>query len=254
MQCLKEYQATDFHKIGHQFLMITKEWECLRFDQDEKIIERKKMAPDDLFKFKLLYHLAATMTGIKPITIMRFKAPQPAFKECSNCTRQWQEIRKHFLGQQTLGMRLLDCNQRGESLIFFHHEACRRLLLMPRVKAFLREQGFGYGSETINNPERFIDYCLKEQQQNGSLPVEMGLFMGIPLKDVRGYIKADKKNHIMTAGWRIYEELYPSLALVNLYRRLRQYAVRAYFKQTFEEITERLGQSRLINRIELLAS
>ena len=56
MQCLKEYQATDFHKIGNQFLMITKDRECLRFDQDEKIIERKKLAPNDLFKFKLLYH------------------------------------------------------------------------------------------------------------------------------------------------------------------------------------------------------
>ena len=254
MQCLKEYQATDFHKIGNQFLMITKNRECLRFDRDETIIERKKMAPDDLFKFKLLYHLAATMTGIKPITIMRFKEPQPAFKECASCDRQWQEIRKHFQGQQSLGMRLLNHNQRGESLVFFHHEACRRLLSMPRVKAFLREQGFGYGSETINNPELFIDYCLKEFRQKGSLPVEMGLFMGIPLKDVRGYIRADKKNHVMTSGWHIYGQAYPSLALANLYRRLRQYAVRAYFKQTFAEISERLGRSQLINRIELLAS
>ncbi len=254
MQCLKEYQATDFHKLGNQFLMITKDRECLRFDRDEKIIERKKMAPDDLFKFKILYHLAATMTGIKPITIMRFKVPQPAFKKCSSCTRQWREISRHFQGQQALGMRLLDHNQRGESMIFYHHEACRRLLLIPRVKAFLREQGLGYGTETIDNPERFIDYCLKEFRQTGSLPVEMGLFMGIPLKDVKGYIKADKNDHVMTAGWRIYGQAYPSLALANLYRRLRQYAVRAYFKHSFAEITERLGRSQLINRIELLAN
>ena len=125
---------------------------------------------------------------------------------------------------------------------------------MPRVKTFLRKQGFEYGAETINNPERFIDYCLKEYQQNGSLPVEMGLFMGIPLKDVKGYIKADKQDHIMTASWQIYGQSHPSLALVNLYRRLRQYAVRAYFKRSFEEIAERLGRSQLINRIELLAN
>ena len=254
MQCLKEYQASDFHKIGNHFIMITKDRECLRFDREQKIIERKKMAPDDLFKFKLIYHLAATMTGIKPITIMRFKQPQPAFKECLNCTRQWREISRQFQGQQTLGMRLLDHNQRGESLVFYHHEACRRLLSMPRVKTFLREQGFGYGTETINNPDRFIDYCIKEYQQKGSLPVEMGLFMGIPLKDVRGYIKADKKEHVMTSGWQIYGQPHPSLILANLYRRLRQYAVRAFFKQSFEEITKRLGRSQLINRIKLLAS
>ena len=194
------------------------------------------------------------MTGIKPITIMRFKAPQPAFKECASCTRQWQEISRHFKGQQTMGMRRLNHNQRGESLIFYHIEACRRLLLMPQVKTFLRKQGFGYGSKTINNPERLIDYCLKEYQQNGSLPVEMGLFMGIPLKDVKGYIKADKQDHIMTVGWQIYGQLHPSLTLANLYRRLRQYAVRAYFKHSFEEVAERLGRSQLINRIELLAN
>lgn len=254
MQCLKEYQATDFHKIGNHFLMITKDQECLRFDREQKIIERKMMAPDDLFKFKLIYHLAATMTGIKPITIMRFKQPQPTFKECSYCTRQWREISRHFQGQQTLGMRLLDHNQHGESLIFYHREACRRLLSLPRVKAFLREQGLGSDEETNRNPELFIDYCLKEYREKNSLPVELGLFMGIPLKDVKGYIKADKQDHIMTAGWQIYGQLHPSLTLANLYRRLRQYAVRAFFKHSFEEIAERLGRSQLIKRIELLAS
>ena len=254
MQCLKEYQATDFHKIGNHFLMITKDRECLRFDREEKIIERKKMAPDDLFKFKLIYHLAATMTGIKPITIMRFKTPQPRLKECADCGRQWQEIRKHFQGQQTLGMRLLDRNRGGERMLFYHHEACRRLLIMPRIKTFLEEQGFGYGTETIDNPKRLIDYCLKEYRQKGSLPVAMGLFMGIPLKDVKGFIKADKEDRIMTAGWQIYGQPHPSLTLANLYRRLRQYAVLAFFKHSFEEIAERLGRSQLINRIELLAS
>ena len=252
MQCLKEYQTTDFHKIGNHFLIITKDRECLRFNREQKIIERKKMAPDDLFKFKLIYHLAATMTGIKPITFMRFKQPQPALKECASCARQWLEIRKHFQGQQALGMRLLDRNQRGESLLFYHQEACRRLLSLPRIKAFLKE--LGHCDETISNPERFIDYCLKEYRQKSSLPVEMGLFMGIPLKDVKGYIKADKQGYIMTAGWQIYGRLHPSLPLANLYRRLRQYAVLAFFKHPFEEIAERLGRSQLINRIELLAS
>ncbi len=254
MQCLKEYHATDFHKIGNQFLLITKDQECLRLNREETVIERKQMMPGDLFKLKLLYHLSATLTGIKPLTLMRFKKPKPAFTECSYCTRQWQEVSRHFKGQQTLGMRLMDHNQRDETMIFYHQEACRRLLLMPSVKIFLKERDFAYGIETINNPGRFIDLCLKEYQQKGSLPVEMGLFMGIPLKDVKGYIKADKNAHVITAGWRIYGQAYPSLALANLYRRLRQYAVRSYFKRPFEEITERLGRSLLINQIELLAN
>ena len=254
MQCLKEFQATDFHKIGNQYLIITKDQECLRLDRQEKIIERKQMVPGDLFKFKLLYHLSATLTGIKPVTIMRFKKPEPAFTECSYCTRQWQEVSRHFQGQQTLNMRILDHNQRGESMVFYHREACRRLLSISSVKDFMKKRGLIYGGETINAPDRFIDLCLKEYQQNGSLPVEMGLLMGIPLKDVKGYIKADKRDHILTAGWRIYGQAYPSMALANLYRRLRQYAVRAYFKHSFEEITERLGRSQLINRIELLAN
>ena len=51
MQCLKEYQATDFHKLGNQFLMITKDRECLRFDREQKIIrlwENVVMTKDSL--------------------------------------------------------------------------------------------------------------------------------------------------------------------------------------------------------------
>jgi hypothetical protein len=253
MQCLKEYQATDFHKIGNQYLLITKDRECLRLDREQKVLERKQMAPDELFKFKLIYHLAATMTGIKPVTIMRFKTPQPNLSKCANCKQRWRNISRHFQGIQTLGMRTLDNNQQGESLIFFHVEACRRLLQDPCVRAFLIERGLVYGRETVNDPARFIDWCLKMHKQKGSLPVEMGLFMGIPLKDVRGYISG-RETPTMTVGWRMYGTPQSSLLLANLYRRLRQYAVMAFFKNSFEDIAARLGRSQLIKRIDLLAA
>ncbi len=253
MQCLQEYQATDFHKVGNQYFLITKNRECLLLDREQRVLERRQMASDELFKFKLIYHLAATMAGIKPVTIMRFKTPQPNLGKCANCTRRWQDLSRHFQGMQTLGMRVLDNNQQGESLVFFHVEACRRLLQNPGVRVFLAERGFVYGRETICNPARFIDMCLKTHRQKGSLPVEMGLFMGIPLKDVRGYIRGSESS-TMTAGWRIYGAPRSSLLLANLYRRLRQYAVRSFFKKSFEDIAERLGRSRLIQRIDLLAA
>jgi hypothetical protein len=81
----------------------------------------------------------------------------------------------------------------------------------------------------------------------------MGLFMGIPLKDVRGYISGSE-SPTMTVGWRMYGAPQSSLLLANLYRRLRQYAVMAFFKNSFEDIADRLGRSQLIQRIDLLAT
>ncbi|HDS15541.1 MAG TPA: DUF3793 family protein [Proteobacteria bacterium] len=253
MHCLKEYQATDFHKLGNDYLMITRDRECLHFDRDEKILARKQMTHDEIFKFKLIYHLAATMVGIKPLTIMRFKHPPLALKKCASCAAQWQELKTLFQGRQTLGLRVLECNARGETLLFYHREACHRLLGMSEIRNFLEAQGWGYGWETIRQPHLFIDLCIKEYRQKRSLPVELGLFMGIPLKDVKGYIAGDKQQHLLTAGWQIYGRRHPSLVLANLYRRLRRYAMLAFFQHPFETIVERLGRSRLIERLELLA-
>jgi hypothetical protein len=253
MQCLKDYQATDFHKLGNEYLMITRDRKCLHFNRDEKILARKQMAADELFKFKLIYHLAATMTGIKPITIMRFKHPEIGRRKCESCAGQWRNLQNLFQGSGALGLCILRRDARGETLLFFHQEACRRLLAMPEIRKFLKNQGLAYGAETIDRPRLFIEYCIKEYRQKKSLPVEMGLFMGIPLKDVKGYIAGDKRQHTLTAGWQIYGRCHPSLVLANLYRRLRRYAMLAFFKHSFEEIVERLGRTSLIGRLELLA-
>jgi len=251
MQCLREHEATDFHKIGKHYILITKNQELIRLDHRESVIDKKKMAPEDLFKFKLLYHLSATMTGIKPITIMRFKQPEPTLQPCQNCNHRWQAVKKHFAGNVILSMRPLNRNQKGETLVFFHRTACRRLLELPAVREFLQQQG--HSDKTLNDPDKFIDYCLQQYHQNASLSAEMGLFMGIPLKDVKGYMSKNRSNYITTRGWQIYGRLHPSLPLFGLYRRLRQFATLAFFQRPFEEIVERLGRSQLISKIDLLA-
>ncbi len=251
MQCLREHKATDFHKIGNHFILITKNQELLHLDNKKTVIDKKEMAPDDLFKFKLLYHLSATITGIKPITIMRFKQPEPKLQPCRNCNHHWQALKRHFAGNTALSMRTLNRNEKGETLVFFHRIACRRLLELPAVKKFLLEQK--HSGKTLDNPDNFIDYCLQQYQQNTSLPAEMGLFMGIPLKDVKGYMSENRSDYITTRGWQIYGQMHPSLPLFGLYRRLRQFATLAFFQHPFEEVVERLSRSQLISKIDLLA-
>ncbi|MBW1645759.1 MAG: DUF3793 family protein [Deltaproteobacteria bacterium] len=253
MQCLQELQATDFHKIGRHYFIITKNRECLRLNQAKQIVARKTISGEDYFKFKLLCHLAATMAGIKPITMMRFKPLRQESSQCVSCIQHWREIKKYFQEEQSLEVALMERSQHGEeALIFYHRNACRQLLAHPRVKSFLLDQGIGYGEETVNKPDLFIHLCLKKYRDDGSLPVAMGLLMGIPLKDVKGYLDGNEVPTI-TSGWRIYGTPHHSLLLANLYRRLRQYAVMAFFKHSFADIVNRLGRSRLIERVGLLA-
>ncbi|MCD6430878.1 MAG: DUF3793 family protein [Deltaproteobacteria bacterium] len=123
---------------------------------------------------------------------------------------------------------------------------------MSAVREFLQQQG--YSGEFLNGSVSFIDYSLRQYRQNSTLPAVMGLSMGIPLKDVKGYVCQDKDGYITTRGWQIYDQLHPSLSLYNLYRRLRQFSTLAFFQYPFEKIVEHLGRSQLINKIELLAT
>ena len=42
MNCLHEHEATDLHKIGNHYILITKKRELIHLDQNQRVIDKKK--------------------------------------------------------------------------------------------------------------------------------------------------------------------------------------------------------------------
>jgi hypothetical protein len=62
-------------------------------------------------------------------------------------------------------------------------------------------------------PDAFIAEVGRRWQEQGSIPHEIGLALGYPVKDVLGYMGLQSLDCTGCCGWRVYGDLAPSLEI-----------------------------------------
>ena len=75
----------------------------------------------------------------------------------------------------------------------------------PEVNAFLSE--YGYTNNT-NLTDIFLEFRRRYaayQRGEGGFPHEMGVFLGYPIEDVRGFIENDGQGYLYSGYWKVYE-------------------------------------------------
>ena len=99
------------------------------------------------------------------------------------------------------------CQGMGRAVVYVYREReVQQCLADPQVIAFLHT----YGYENID-----VDVCLNHLSQRVSLsaqgaesyPHEMGIFLGYPLEDVRGFILHEGKDSCYTGYWKVYGDV-----------------------------------------------
>lgn len=106
------------------------------------------------------------------------------------------------------------------------------------VYSFLWEYGYHFSS---------LEEMLKLFQQRYSaymfegdkFPHEMGIFLGYPLEDVRGFIRNKGKNYLYAGYWKVYHNPDTKLELFREYDRARNFVM--------ELITQGMSITSIIN-------
>ena len=90
----------------------------------------------------------------------------------------------------------------GRKLFYvFHRARLEKILFVPENRAFLSEQGYEYSC--LGGALK----KLKQRMQNSAeFPHEVGLFLGYPLCDVRGFMQNARGGICLGCGyWKVYE-------------------------------------------------
>lgn len=170
--------------------------------------------PCYFFKW-LIIELAPTILGEKPATLLSFansrRFPRLTF---------WRKFGAVFFRQSTIEWSVV--REANDSLtILFYHPGNLEYCLKQKEHCRFLEQ-FGYKAdcslgETIK--------CLKKRYQNGC-PHEIGLLLGIPLKDVLGFMGKGKECLSCRGMWCIYGDPQPSLAVMEKIDESKTYAAK----------------------------
>jgi hypothetical protein len=159
----------------------------------------------------LVEQCAPTLAGVKPASLFRY---QPKEEWCGEA-----EIfrLKRVLARSGMAIRVLKtCRQTGACMIYLYRiEWLRKILREPAIRTFLQGRGYGLedglGGLLLQLSQRL---CLELDY-----PHEIGVFLGYPLEDVKGFIANRGRNYTCCGYWKVYGDPEAAQRRFTCYRR-----------------------------------
>ncbi|MCR5835122.1 MAG: DUF3793 family protein [Lachnospiraceae bacterium] len=142
---------------------------------------------------KIIEFCSPTLAGIKTGNLFSIKTDGKHIKE---------EIKKLNRILIKKGLRLIPLREKsGITLIYLYRpERLKSELVSPETKSILAEKGYPCG-----NPDRCVVELIKRLVENDNFPHEIGVFLGYPPKDVRGFMNSPCDGVKCVGCWKVYD-------------------------------------------------
>ncbi len=165
----------------------------------------------------IAYHAAPTLNRVKPSNLITF-APGP-----NSLIDAWRQYGAAICSRLKLSaVELSECS--GSAVVFFYkEELLARTLTVPSGSAFLAENGYPENASVVDMLLR-----LKSRFSEGC-PHEIGIFLGIPAEDVRGFIRNGGQNCSACRYWKVYHNLQHAEERFAAFDRARSRMANALF-------------------------
>ena len=165
---------------------------------------------DELLRY-LLVKSSPVMMKVKPAMLVRI----------SNCfkVRDFQAYEVFCSHQQAildtlaLDYMIMKNNGKDMQVMFYDPETLSNVLATTEKKEFLETMGYEVNFTTKEYLEELRSRFISQE-----FPHEIGVFLGYPLKDVKGFINDYDSGFSVTQGrWRIFGDASESLLAMNRY-------------------------------------
>ena len=156
----------------------------------------------------LVRHCSPTLAGIKTGSLFTAEATD------ADALRQTLRRYNRTLGAK--GVRLLPLRWRnGRALLYVYRPArLTQDLQADGARQLLRRCGYPTEDAT-----RCVVRLMHRVCEGPEFPHEIGLFLGYPPEDVRGFIENETRNYKFTGYWKVYGDEERSRALFDKFER-----------------------------------
>lgn len=181
----------------------------------ESLLKAQQQNTPGYFLKWLTVELAPTIMGEKPSILLTF-TDNNRFHRLS----YWRNFGAAFLRQAVIDWTIMRQSLNSITILFYHPDSLERCLEQADNCRFLA--AFGYSSEY--SLAKNMDY-LKQRYQHGC-PHEIGVFLGIPLKDVLGFMGKGRECGSCRGMWRIYGDPAVSLQVMDKIDASKRYVAK----------------------------
>lgn len=148
---------------------------------------------DDIYMNWLIMTLAPVLMSVKPAEILSFP------KSEKNIDEKLLKIKEHFKICNKIKYKIVKSENLSVKIIFYNENALAGALEDNKNQRFLKELGY----PTNYNMKVYLDHLIAKIEM-GSIPDEIGVFLGYPLKDVMGFIGHPSLKLTKVNNWRVY--------------------------------------------------
>lgn len=166
------------------------------------------MAPR--YERRILDQCAPALTGVKTGSLLKIDS-----MVCNDAL----EFLSSF-GNQDVGTKLLRSCGPSSLILVYRCGMLRETLDDQEIRGFLG--GMGYAGSMSD----MLDH-LSERMKEG-IQHELGIFLGYPLCDVKGFMENRGKDYLMSGCWRVYGDTGKAKALFARIRMSRRNCLRMY--------------------------
>ncbi len=171
-------------------------------------------APQECLAAFFAVAAAEVLSGAKPANMIRI--PNQKLPCGRRMYRLWQKFGVELLRNLPLSVRPMQTETDSVLLLIYRSDLLKRRLRGRTMQAFLARHGY---------PQPLtLETTLQHLQAsfNNGIPHEVGMFLGYPVKDVKGFMAQEAEPSQGRGMWRIYGPPTRSLKLSNFYRSKKQ--------------------------------
>ncbi len=156
----------------------------------------------------LIKHCSPTLAGIKTGSL--FSCCFPTADIMRDCVRDWNKALVHK------GLRVLPMRFGGGRALIYVYRPSRLCADLKSGDAEKILNELGYRGETA---EHYVCELIKRLRQNEDFPHEIGLFLGYPPEDVRGFIENKASGCKCVGCWKVYGDECAAMKQFERYRK-----------------------------------
>lgn len=164
----------------------------------------------NMLKKALVEHCSPTLAGIKTGNM---------FSVYNDSTDTIEEIRKlnRIMTRKGLCLIPLKKTQRSTLVYLYRPNLLERDLDLPEAEEILEKKGYPCG-----NTGCCIAHLVRHIMEDEQFPHEIGLFLGYPPSDVRGFMEDSRKGVKCSGCWKVYGKECEAKKLFDKYEKCRE--------------------------------
>ncbi|QBD86795.1 DUF3793 family protein [Clostridium tetani] len=185
-----------------------------------KIFNIIKNLEDKEYMFSILaYNIAPTILKNKPSTIVNLS------KNNRNLYALWDKYGEEFQRYFSVETYSLKDTNDFKLKLFYRKESLENHLHKKENINFLQKIGYNESKDI----EGYLD-MLKIRYEN-QCPHELGVFLGIPLEDIEGFIDNSTEDYLLTGYWKVYNNVEEAKKTFEEYDKARLNILNSIYKK-----------------------